>query len=50
MADTCVKKSMVNVVVAIAMHCLMDLDTASVRLTIMALLYGYVEFLVASVH
>ena len=50
MADTCVKKSMVNVVVVKAMHCLMDLDTASVRLTRMALLYGHVEFLVASVH
>ena len=50
MAATYVKYSMVNVVVAIAMHCLMDLDTASVRLTRMDLLYGHVEFLVASVH
>ena len=32
------------------MHCLMDLDTTNVRLTRMALLYGHVEFLVASVH
>ena len=31
---------MVNVVVAIAMYCLMHFDTASVRLTRMALLYG----------
>ena len=41
---------MVNVVVAIAMHCLLDLDTASVRLTRIDLLYGHVEFLVLSVH
>ena len=41
---------MANVVVGIAKYCLMDLDTANVRLTRMARLYGHVEFLVASVH